>query len=81
MSTRSRRLSLQQGVGNLRAVVDKLRAVGNPSRRLAMLWYLARAIQWMKVRRAHDREADVVIWIHHRYPAGCCATCSARTRW
>jgi hypothetical protein len=35
-----------------------------------MLWYLARAIQWMKVRRAHDREADVVIWIHHRYPAG-----------
>jgi glutathione synthase/RimK-type ligase-like ATP-grasp enzyme len=58
-------------VGNLRAVTDKLRrALKLLNKRLAVLWYLGGAIPWTKVWRAHDRSSDVVVWIHHRYPAG-----------
>ncbi len=37
-------------------------------KRIALSWALIRAIPWRVVWRAHDRSADQVVWIHHRYP-------------
>ena len=38
------------------------------TKRIALLWALARAIPWRVVWKTHDRSADRVVWIHHRYP-------------
>ena len=43
-------------------------------KRLALLWNLARLTPWRAIRRSIDHDADVVVWIHHRYP-------ESRLRW
>ncbi len=48
---------------------SKLSAIRDQARkRVALLWDIARGTPWRTLRRHHDRSADTIVWIHHRYP-------------